>query len=167
MAYIMRNVYAALLEGGSKPSFVPYKPRYSPRQRLMILLEMTWIIALQVAVFQFIGYDWLRFMIISPLALIIASGIAMSYITTHHFLSPYCEHTDPVIGSLSIIVPKWVDLIHDNFSYHTEHHLFPAMNPRYYPMVSLLLIQHFPDRYRRITFNEAWDRLWQKEQYLN
>ena len=42
----------------------------------------------------------------------------------------------------------------------------PAMNPRYYPAVSRLLQQHFPDRYNRVAFGEAWRRIWQQEEFI-
>ena len=101
------------------------------------------------------------------LPLLVASSVSMAYIWTNHLLNPLCEHTDPLIGSTSVIVPRWADWLHDNFSYHTEHHIFPGMNPRYYPEVAKLLQLHFPDRYNRIPFGEAWRRIWQQEEYIS
>jgi fatty acid desaturase len=91
----------------------------------------------------------------------------MLYVFTNHFLNPLCEHSDPLVGSTSVIVPRWMDWLHDNFSYHTEHHVFPGMNPRYYPEVSRLLQKHFPDRYNRVPFGEAWRRIWQQEEFIS
>lgn len=53
-----------------------------------------------------------------------------------------------------------------SFSYHSEHHVFPAMPPRFYPQVSHLLQTHFPDRYQRLPFAEAWRRLWLKDEFI-
>jgi len=41
------------------------------------------------------------------------------------------------------------------------------MNPRYYPEVSRLLQKHFPDRYNRVPFGEAWRRIWQQEEFIS
>ncbi len=165
--YIVRNVYASFLEGSSRPSIVPAKPSYTSSQRLMIFLEIVWIALVQCLIFEAVGGDWLRYFMISPVAVSVASGVGMAYIYTQHFLNPHCAHTDPVVGSTSIIVPTWLDWFHNNFSYHTEHHVFPGMNPSYYPLVSRLLLEHFPDRYQRITFYEAWCRLWKMNDYVN
>ena len=163
--YITRNVLAALLPGTSKPSFVPFKPKYTPGQPLTVIMETGWLAVLQCGIWFLIGGDWARFFWATPVALLVASSVVMAYVFTNHFLNPLCEHTDPLIGSTSIVVPSWIDWLHDNFSYHTEHHLFPAMNPRHFPTVSRLLLKHFPERYNRITFYEAWQRLWRQEEF--
>ena len=40
------------------------------------------------------------------------------------------------------------------------------MNPHFYPLVSGLLITHFPDRYHRITLTEAWRQLWKRDEFI-
>ena len=60
-----------------------------------------------------------------------------------------------------------MDWLHDNFSYHTEHHVFPSMNPKFYPEVSRLLQEHFPERYNRIPLREAWRRLWLRDEFID
>ncbi len=142
-----------------KPSVVPFKPRYTVRQRFTIVGELIWLVVLQLGIWNLVGSEWARYAWASA-GLLVASAVAMAYIFTNHFLNPLCEHADPLVGSLSVIVPPWVDWLHGNFSYHTEHHLFPGMNPRHYPEVSRLLQAHFPERYNRIPFGEAWRRLW-------
>jgi fatty acid desaturase len=57
-------------------------------------------------------------------------------------------------------VPAFVNLLHSNASYHTEHHLFPTMNPKYYPLVSGLFRTHFAERYHAIPIAQAWAGLW-------
>lgn len=159
LAYIPRNVLAALLPGDVKPSVVPFKPRYTPRHRVAIVGELLWLVVLQVGVWHLVGADAVRYLW-ALAGLLVASAVAMMYIFTNHFLNPLCDHSDPLVGSLSVIVPPWMDWLHDNFSYHTEHHLFPGMNPRHFPEVSRVLQQHFPDRYNRLSLREAWRRLW-------
>ena len=67
--------------------------------------------------------------------LLIANFIVMAYIATNHRLNPIVPVNDPLANCLSVTVPRWVDVLHFNFSYHTEHHLFPAMSSKYYPLV--------------------------------
>ena len=63
---------------------------------------------------------------------------------------------DPLINSISLRVPKIFDVLHFNFSYHTEHHIFPGLNSDYYPKVQELLKSHYPDRYNLLDAGEAW-----------
>lgn len=165
IAYISRHTIASLLPGDVKPRVVPCKPRYSTRQRWTIVAELLWIGALQVGIWQLVGGTWARYFWAST-GVLVASSIAMTYIFTNHFLNPLCEHPDPLVGSLSVIVPPWMDWLHDNFSYHTEHHLFPAMNPRHFPEVSRLLQEHFPERYNRLPLGDAWRRLWKSDPFI-
>jgi fatty acid desaturase len=61
-------------------------------------------------------------------------------------------------GSTSVAVPRAFDWFHSNFSYHA-HHLFPAMNSDYYPLVSALLRERFGEHYHRLTIGTAWTAL--------
>jgi fatty acid desaturase len=74
-------------------------------------------------------------------------------------------NSDPLVTTTSVVVHPIFDLLHLNFSYHTEHHLFPGMNSDYYPKVSRLLMQEYENRYNRITFSDAWNRLWKMHMY--
>lgn len=166
VTYIIRHVVTALLPGESKPSIVTFKPKYSPANKAAIATELVFIVLLQLGIWFLMRGDVLRYAFAVPVPLLVASSVAMAYIFTNHFLNPLCEHSDPLIGSTSVIVPRWIDWLHDNFSYHTEHHVFPGMNPRYFPEVSKLLAKHFPDRYQRIPFEDAWRKLWEMEEFI-
>ena len=166
ITYIIRHVVTSLLPGDRKPSIVTFKPRYSTAHRFAILGELLVIGAIQFGIWRLMSGDWLRYLFAVPIPLLVASSVAMAYIWTNHILNPLCEHADPLLGSTSVIVPCWLDWLHDNFSYHTEHHVFPSMNPRYYPEVSVLLQRFFPDRYNRLPFREAWRRIWQQEEFI-
>ena len=63
---------------------------------------------------------------------------------------------DPLVNSVSLKMPKIFDLLHFNFSYHTEHHLFPSINSDYYPHVQALLQTHYPESYNLIPGAKAW-----------
>lgn len=164
--YLLRNLLASFFKAECKPAFVPAVPKYSGGQRLTIGFEVLLIAVYQWGVFNLVGGDWMKFVWASPVAFGIASATLMIYIFTNHFLNPLCEHTDPVAGSTSVKVPSWVDWIHSNFSYHTEHHLFPGMDSSHFPEVKALLEQKYPERYNRLPLGEAWKLLWNNEGYL-
>jgi fatty acid desaturase len=78
------------------------------------------------------------------------------------------ETNDVLINSLSIRVPKIFDVLHINFSYHTEHHIFPGMNPDYYPLVRELLLTHYPEKFNLIDASKAWELMLKTPRhYLN
>ncbi|MDO6658936.1 fatty acid desaturase, partial [Anaerobacillus sp. 1_MG-2023] len=61
---------------------------------------------------------------------------------------------------LTVTVPKIVDILHFNNSYHTEHHLFPGMNPKYYTLVKEKIKTMWPDRYLEMPMTRALITLW-------
>lgn len=166
VAYIARNTISALLPGQLKLSVVPYKPTYCNAQKISLLVETLIVVLINVVIWHAVGGDWWRYLWASPIAMLGASSLLMLYIFTNHFLNPLYERTDPVVGSTSVIVPRWMDWLHDYFSYHTEHHLFPSMGARHYPKVCRLLQEHFPERYNRIPLREAWERLWRQDEFI-
>jgi fatty acid desaturase len=164
--YIARNVLSVFYPSHTKPSFVPVVPHYSPRQRLAVVFEVFGIFIFQVGVFALVGGHLSSYLLASPLAFVMTSAVTMGYIFTNHFLHPIAETSDPVLGSTSVIVPPVFDRIHEHFSLHTEHHLFPTMNSDFYPLVARELQKNFPERYSRIGLFAAWKRLWQGEEFL-
>ena len=87
--------------------------------------------------------------------LLIANFIVMAYIATNHRLNPIVPVNDPLANCLSVTVPRWVDVLHFNFSYHTEHHLFPAMSSKYYPLVKEKIKEMWPERYHEMPMTKA------------
>ena len=166
VTYIVRHLTAALMSADGKPSVVTFKPRYTPQMKRKLYAELAIIAVFQVGLFFFLDASWWRYLLAVPVALLTASSVAMVYLFTNHFLNPLCEKADPLIGATSVEVPAFFDWLHDNASYHTEHHLFPSMNPRYYPMVSALLQEHFPERYNRMPIGEAWRRIWAHDEFI-
>ena len=84
-------------------------------------------------------------MILAPMLL--ANAGVMAYITTNHMLRPLTEAPDCLATTMSVTTLPAVDLIHLHFSHHVEHHLFPSMSHRYYPLVRHSLRRHAGDRY--------------------
>lgn len=96
----------------------------------------------------------------------VANFVVMSYIATNHFLNPLTEDTnDPLINSLSVSTGKFWNFWHLNFSYHTEHHIFPYMSPEYAPFVSRLLCEKYPDKYNRMSHLRALRLLYSKPKF--
>ncbi|WP_139488835.1 fatty acid desaturase family protein [Brevibacillus dissolubilis] len=91
---------------------------------------------------------------------LIANFILSAYIATNHNLNPLTAVNDPLANSLSVRVPKWVDVLHFNFSYHAEHHLFPGISPKYYPLVKEHILKMWPERYHSMSFGKAMLALW-------
>lgn len=104
-----------------------------------------------VALAAYVGLGWLAgpwnslFVIAIPLAG--GCGTLMSYIATNHFMRPHTVDNNPIENSMSVRVPRWVDVLHLNFSHHVEHHLFPRMNFTQTPLLRRWLRQHVGDRY--------------------
>ncbi|CAM3844976.1 fatty acid desaturase [Alkalicoccus chagannorensis] len=119
----------------------------------LILPWVTWIGLLLLVGFT----NWI-FIYFIPL--LIANGIVMAYISTNHRLNPQTEVNDPLANSLTVTVPKWVDVIHFNFSHHTEHHLFPTVNSKYYPLVKQKVKEFWPHLYHEMPMGKALIALW-------
>jgi fatty acid desaturase len=105
-----------------------------------------------------VGFE--KWFYIFLLPLLITNFIVMSYISTNHRLNPLTEINDPLANSLSVTLPKWVDVLHFNFSYHTEHHLFPGMSSKYYPLVKEQILKLWPERYHQMPMHLAMKALW-------
>lgn len=73
--------------------------------------------------------------------------VMMSYVVTNHMLRPLVTRPDALDTTMSVSTSRLFDLIFFNFSHHVEHHLFPSMSPRYYPLVRESLRRHAGDRY--------------------
>lgn len=160
VVYLTRNIMTVFYPESRKPVVVPARPRYSSRERWIIGAELLGMAALQVGIFHVVGADWSNYLWVSPAALVVASAVVMAYVFTNHFLHPVTHEHDPVGGTTSVIVAPLCNWLHGNFSYHTEHHLFPSLNSDYYPRVSEALRAHASDHYQQLPFAEAWRQLW-------
>ena len=133
----------------------------------LILTWSTWLALLAI-----IGWQKWFFAYLIPLLL--GNFIVMAYISTNHRLNPLVPINDPLANSLTVTVPKWVDVLHFNFSYHTEHHLFPGINPKHYPLVKNHIKRLWPELYNEMPLSQALLALWktprvyyQKEKFVD
>jgi fatty acid desaturase len=104
-----------------------------PMASLKLRLSSLLLIGAWVALAFAMGLSKAVFALFIPLA--VANLILMSYISTQHWLRPQVEEDDPFCSSMSVIVPRLVDWLHFDFSYHQEHHIFPSMSAKYAPLL--------------------------------
>jgi fatty acid desaturase len=81
------------------------------------------------------------------LPMLVANAVIMSYVVTNHMLRPLATRPDDFTTTMSVTTLRIVDFVHLHFSHHTEHHLYPALSHRYYPLVRASLRRHAADRY--------------------
>lgn len=165
LTYVARHLLAVLYPSQQRPSIVTAKPDYRKGDRLRIALECLLILGWQVVIYLAVGRSALAWLWAGPGTLMVTSCFAMSYIWTNHYLHGLGERHDPLLDSTSVAVPRLLDTLHSQFSFHTEHHLFPTMSGRFYPMVSKILMSEFPDRYERLPCARAWEQLWLGEPF--
>ncbi|HYK71731.1 MAG TPA: fatty acid desaturase, partial [Pseudoneobacillus sp.] len=142
----------------SSKMFILYIKEFHPKNRATIWVQLVLPWATWIGLLLIMGpIKWI-FAFLIPL--FIANFIVMGYISTNHRLNPITEVNDPLANSLTVTVPRWVDVLHFNFSYHTEHHLFPGMNPKYYPLVKEHIKKMWPERYFEMSLIKALVALW-------
>jgi fatty acid desaturase len=101
----------------------------------------------------------LAFLFAYALPVVVANVIVMAFIVTNHALSPATDINDPLLGSLSVTVPRWVDWLTLDFGYHVEHHLFPAASARHGRAIRAALVEAWPERYQSLPLGAALVRL--------
>ena len=132
--------------------------QFKPQERPVVWAQMLWPFAMWLSLLAWMGpVKWL-FAYVLPL--MFANFVVISYISSNHQLNPLTDVNDPLANSLSVMVPRWVDVLHFNFSYHTEHHIFPGMNPKWGPQVKAQVMRLWPDLYHEMPMSQAMKMLW-------
>lgn len=111
-----------------------------------VTMEFIFQLAIAAAYINFVGFSHLIYLVIIPFA--VQNYTVMSYISTNHNISPYTNINDPLVNSLSVTNNPFLEAVHLNFGYHTEHHLFPKMPMKHAKIVSEKLKELFPTRYQ-------------------
>jgi len=138
--------------------FVRFIKEFDEKNRPAVWLQLLLPWAFWIGLLFWMGFDKWLFAYLIPL--LIANAIVMGYIATNHRLNPLVPVNDPLANSLTVTVPRWVDFLHFNFSYHTEHHLFPGMSSKYYPLVKKHIKSLWPERYHEMSLGRALISLW-------
>lgn len=87
------------------------------------------------------GLGGWRSLLVIVVPMLVANTVVMSYIVTNHLLRPLVDEDNQLASSMGVTTHPWLDAIHFNFSHHVEHHLFPAMSSKHYPLVRSRLRQ--------------------------
>ncbi|HSP97925.1 MAG TPA: fatty acid desaturase [Candidatus Dormibacteraeota bacterium] len=88
-----------------------------------------------------------NFLFLGLIPMLTGNAMLMSYIATNHYLNPLTSTNDPLVNTLSVRDPAWLETLHLQFGYHVEHHIFPTMSARHAPLVREVLIRRYGDRY--------------------
>jgi fatty acid desaturase len=136
---------------------IDWRQYLTPRALVIALAQMLASATVWVTVAGVVGF--VPFLFVFVLPLLVANVIVMAFILTNHSLSPRVEIDDPLLSSLSVTLPRWLELLTLQFGYHVEHHLFPAMSSRHARKVRGLLREHWPGRYQSMPLRSALARL--------
>ena len=126
---------------------------YARVSRRVVYLESAAMAAGWLAVLALVGPYAFLFVYVVPT--LVANAVIMSYIATNHFLNPLTDVNDPLVNTLSVTSPRWLERLHLEFGYHVEHHLFPTMSGRHAPAVRDVLVGLHGDRYLRMSHARA------------
>ncbi|NJN87031.1 MAG: fatty acid desaturase [Leptolyngbyaceae cyanobacterium SL_7_1] len=163
--YVLRNLTSILLFNTGSTHYPPASFKVSSKERWAIALEWLIVASLHFSIVAFLGFHPIKVLLGYFLPIWIGHCGIIFYIFTNHMLCQMTEVNDPLINSVSLRVPQWIDRLHLNFSYHTEHHIFPGMNSDYYPLVQTLLKAHYGDRLNLLGAGEAWQLMLQTPRY--
>jgi fatty acid desaturase len=157
--HTFRNLTSVLLFNNESVDYVPASFKVSDKDRIEIAGETILIGLIHLSILIYLQFDPIKLVLSYFLPICLGYAGVMFYIYTNHMLSPMTNINDPLLNSVSLRVPKLFDALHLNFSYHTEHHIFPSLNSDYYPLVQELLNTHYPERMNLLDAKVAWDLL--------
>jgi fatty acid desaturase len=89
------------------------------------------------------------------LPILIADVVMMAFILTNHGLNPGTEVNDPLVNSMSIQLPRWLEWLTLGFGYHVEHHLFPGISTRHGDLIRDAIRERWPERYHSMPLLHA------------
>ena len=154
--HTFRNLTAVLLFNDGLTKYPAVAFTVSAKERRAIALELFIISSIHLSVFFYLGFSPIKLGLSYFLPIWIGYGGILFYIYTNHMICPMTSVNDPLINSVSLRVPKIFDLLHLNFSHHTEHHIFPGINSDYYPLIREWLQTEYGDRFNLLDGGEAW-----------
>jgi fatty acid desaturase len=113
--------------------------------RRVVYTESAAMLAFWLTLLLLVGPRAFLFIYVVPV--LIANAVTMSYIVTNHFLNSHTAINDPLVNSLSVSAPSWLERLHLQFGYHVEHHIFPTVSGRHAGVLREALIRLYGDRY--------------------
>lgn len=157
--HMFRNLTSVVIFNTGTVDYVPAAFQVKASDRWKIAGETLILIGLHFSVLSYLEFHPVKLLLGYFLPIGIGHAGVMFYIYTNHMISPMTDVNDPLVNSLSLKVPQFFDTLHLNFSYHTEHHIFPSLNSDYYPIVQELLKTHYPERLNLLPAQMAWHLL--------
>jgi fatty acid desaturase len=133
--------------------FIARKLKMTDRDRRLAIAETVIAVAAWTALGVVLGP--LPFLFAFVLPLVVGNVIVMAFIITNHSLSPLNHLNDPLVNSLSVTAPRWVEWLTLRFGFHVEHHIFPAMSSRRAVEVRELVRARWPGRYQSMPLGRA------------
>lgn len=113
----------------SLPEYEKIRMNRAQERLLSVLILMGWI-----ALGMVLGWPNAFYLIVVPM--MVSNATLMAYIASNHWLRPATpDGTNPFVNAASVSVSPFWDLLHVNFSFHQEHHIFPQMNPKFAPLL--------------------------------
>jgi fatty acid desaturase len=159
--HTFRNLSSVLLINNGKTQYPAVSFQVNGKERRAIALELLVISVLHISILSYLGWHPIKLFLGYFLPIWLGYAGILFYVYTNHMACRMTPVNDPLINSISLRVPKIFDVLHLNFSYHTEHHVFPGVNSNYYPLVQQLLMAHYPERFNLLEFRDAWRLLLQ------
>ncbi|AWR86023.1 fatty acid desaturase family protein [Meiothermus taiwanensis] len=135
-----------------------FLPEFKPGERPVVIFQAVLPVLVWLLVLFWVGP--LNFLFIYLLPWLMANFIAMSFIATNHLLNPITETNDPLLNSLTVRNPRWLEWLTLGFGYHIEHHVFPALSPKYAHVVAQKIKELWPERYNELPHWKALFYLW-------
>ncbi|MEM8778532.1 MAG: fatty acid desaturase [Cyanobacteria bacterium P01_G01_bin.49] len=154
--HTFRNLTSVLFFNDGLAQYPPAAFQVTTKERKAIAKEFLIILGLHLSLLVYLEFNPIKLLLSYFLPIWIGYSGVMFYIYTNHMLCCMTSINDPLINSVSLKVPKLFDLLHLNFSYHTEHHIFPGMNSDYYPMLQELLKTQYGDRFNLLDAKKVW-----------
>ena len=118
---------------------------YARISRRVVYAETAAMAAFWIGVLSLVGVQ--NFLFIYLLPLLVANAVGVSYIATNHYLNSFTAINDPLVNALSVTNPRWLEVLHMQFGYHVEHHVFPTLSGRHAALVRDVLVRLYGDRY--------------------
>lgn len=159
--YALSHLISVLLFNDGKATYSPADFKVSSRERRAIGIEFLVILGIHLSILMYLDFHPIKLLLSYFLPIWVGYSGLIFYIYTNHLLCRMTSINDCLINSVSLRVLPLFDMLHFNFSHHTEHHVFPGLNSDYYPMVRSLLVAHYPDRFNLLDAEEAWQLMLQ------
>ncbi len=132
-------------------------PDFAPLRRRRAIVDSAGMALVWIGIAMAAGPAGAVYVVLVPM--FVANAVVSSYIITTHMLCPLVDRPDTLKTTMSVTTPRIVDLAHFHFSHHVEHHLFPGMCSRFYPLVRRVLVRDFGGRYLAPPYWRALGRL--------